>query len=61
MHITAQKKDFQMLETIYIEAVDSILNNTPPKGVPNASVIPAAAAAASILFLLDVDLFILLK
>ena len=59
--ITEQKNDFHILLTIYMEAVDSILKSTPPSGVPKLKVIPAAAAAANILFLLLVDLFILEK
>ena len=35
-----------------------MLNKTPPNGVPKDRVIPAAAAAASILFLQEMDLFI---
>ena len=61
IQITEQKKDFQILLTTYIEEVHSILNNTPPRGVPSDKVIPAAHAAANILFFEEVDLLIVEK
>ena len=44
-----------MLLTTYIVWPTSMLKMTPPKGVPKAKVIPEAAAAASILFLIEVE------
>ena len=57
MQIAETKKDFHIFEVMKIEDVDSILNKTPPKGVPKARVTPAATAAVSILFLQEIDLF----
>ena len=58
IQITEQKNDFQILLTTYIEDVHSILNSTPPSGVPSDKVIPAAQAAANMLFFDEVDLLI---
>jgi len=50
MHNVAQKKALTRFLTRYILDVTSMLKITPPKGDPNAKVIPAAAAAEIIAF-----------
>ena len=44
-----------------MDAVDSILNNRPPKGQPKAKVIPVAQAALNIVVFKLVDLSIFSK
>jgi hypothetical protein len=38
------KNDFHKFETVKVDVLTSIANNTPPIGAPNAHVVPTAIA-----------------